>query len=82
MQAPAYSFDPDTVMGHVCDDAWKEVQRRLVLDSDHRGLRRLVALRVMAAVVVGQRDPARLKAIALDALTVEPGNPHDSAVGA
>jgi hypothetical protein len=70
MQTPAYSFDPDTValMGQVCDVAWNEVQSRLVLDLDHRELRRLVALRVMAAVVVGQRDPARLKAIALDVL--------------
>lgn len=76
MQTPAYSFDPDTValMGHVCDFAWNKVQSRLVLDLDHRELRRLVALRVMAAVVVGQRDPARLKAIALDVLDGRTGS--------
>ena len=72
MQLPSLSFDPDTVtlVGRVCDEAWEEARSRLGLPAgmDARGLRDFVAVRLMAAVAVGQRDPERLKAIALDAL--------------
>jgi hypothetical protein len=72
MQLPPDGFDPDTVamMGRVCDEAWREAERRLSLTSaaDTSGLRDVVALRVMAAVANGERDQIRLKAIALDAL--------------
>jgi hypothetical protein len=72
MQLPSQSFDAETValMGRAVDDALAEAQDRLSLPQrgDPTELRKLVAVRVMAAVVVGQRDPERLKAIALDAL--------------
>ncbi len=72
MQLPSLSLDPDTVslVGRVCDEAWEEARSRLGLPAgiDARGLRNFVAVRLMAAVAVGQRDPERLKAIALDAL--------------
>jgi hypothetical protein len=72
VQLPPQSFDAETVamMGRVCDEAWEEARSRLPFPNaaDTSGLRNLVAARVMAAVAVGQRNPERLKAIALDAL--------------
>jgi hypothetical protein len=72
VQLPPQAFDPETVamMGRVCDEAWNEARSRLAFPEagDASGLREVVALRVMAAVAVGQRNPERLKAIALDAL--------------
>jgi hypothetical protein len=72
MQLASHSFDAETVamMGRVCDEAWEEAQFRLSssLAGDQSHLRNLVAARVMAAVVIGQKDPERLKAIALEAL--------------
>ena len=71
MQLPPSSFDPETValMGRAVDGALKEAQNRLSLPqtADATELRNLVAVRVMAAVAVGQRNPERLKAIALEA---------------
>jgi hypothetical protein len=68
MQFPQTSFDNDSValMGRVCDEVWREVQAGAALPADEV-LRELTA-RVMAAVAAGERDPARLKAIALDAV--------------
>jgi hypothetical protein len=72
MQLPPHSFDAETValMGSVVDEAWEEAQSRLSLPTaaDPSELRNLVAVRVMAAVAIGQKDPERLKAIALEAL--------------
>ena len=72
MQLPPDGFDPDTVamMGRVCDEAWREAERRLSLTSaaDTSGLRDVVALRVMAAVANGERNPDRLRLLALAAL--------------
>jgi hypothetical protein len=72
VQLPPQSFDPDTVamMGRVCDDAWNEASRWLSLApmGDPSGLRETLALRVMAAVAHGVRDPQRLRLIALEAL--------------
>ena len=72
MQLPSHAFDAETVVliGHACDEAWEEAQFRLSLPQagDTSQLRSLVVSRVMAAVIVGQKDPERLKAIALDAL--------------
>ena len=70
MQLPPHSFDAETVamMGRVCDEAWEQARSRLSSPTaaDPTGLRNLVAVRVMAAVAIGQRNP--LKAIALEAL--------------
>ena len=66
------NFDSDSValMGCVCDEAWREVQATVAfptpMDSDH--FLRELAIRVMAAVAAGERDPGRLKAIALDGI--------------
>ena len=72
MQLPPLAFDAETValMGRVCDEAWEEVQFRFSIlhTGDTSQLRSLVVSRVMAAVIVGQKDPERLKAIALETL--------------
>jgi hypothetical protein len=72
MQLPPQSFDPDTVamMGRVCDSAWNEAGRWLSFApmGDASGLRETMALRIMAAVAHGERDPLRLRLIALEAL--------------
>ncbi len=60
-------LDPETValMGRVCDSAWNEAQRWLSLApmGDGSGLRETMALRIMAAVAHGERDPQRLRLI-------------------
>lgn len=67
---PGSSFDHEMValMGRVCDDAWREVQNRMFFPSpwDAEAFRQQLATRVMAAVVDGERDAARLKTIALE----------------
>ncbi len=72
MQLPPSSFDPETValMGRVCDDAWSEAQSWLSLApvGDATGFRAMLAPRVMAAVANGERDPQRLRLVALSAL--------------
>jgi hypothetical protein len=72
MQLPPHSFEPElvTLMGSVVDEAWEEAQCRLSFPTaaDPTELRNLVAVRVMAAVANGLKDPERLKAIALEAL--------------
>ena len=72
MQLPPRSFDAETVtmMGRISDEAWHEAQSRLSAPEtgDPSGLRNLVALRIIAAVSNGERDPGRLRAIALEAL--------------
>jgi hypothetical protein len=64
------SFDSETValMGRVCDTAWQELQRRLNACSDPIHVHTLMALRVIHAVADGERDPERLKVIALRAI--------------
>jgi hypothetical protein len=72
MQLPPHSFEPELValMGSVVDEAWEEAHCRLSFPDavDLTGLRNLVALRVMAAVANGERDPERLRLMALAAL--------------
>ena len=75
MRFPASNFDPDSValMGSVCDDAWREIQRAIFFPTseDAREFRSELALRVMAAVAGGIRDRTQLRAIALDALETD-----------
>jgi hypothetical protein len=72
MQLAPEAFDPATVamMGRVCDGAWDQATNRLSLFSarESTGLRNVLALRVMAAVANGERDPDRLRLIGLAAL--------------
>ena len=65
MQLPPSSFDPETIalMGRAVDDALEEAQNRLSLPQtvDPTELSNLVAVRVMAAVAIGQKDPSVLR---------------------
>jgi hypothetical protein len=64
------NFDCETValMGRVCDDAWRDLQATMFfpLPSDAEETLHRIAARIMAAVAEGERDPTRLKAIAMD----------------
>lgn len=66
---PNSSFDPETLslMDRALAAAWREVESRSVVGGDpgKAGIRRALALRIMAAVRVGQRDPERLRQVAL-----------------
>jgi len=65
------NFDPDTVslMGRTCDEAWEQLISTIYIPlPDVRDVRNGMAIRVMAAVSAGERDPARLKTIALDSV--------------
>jgi hypothetical protein len=66
---PHLSFDPETVsvMGLALDAAWAEVERSTTVRAapEKAGIRRALALRIMAAVRAGQRDPDRLRDVAL-----------------
>jgi hypothetical protein len=70
MLLPQNAFDAETValMGRVCDEAWQEVQCVMFFPSrqDSDEVLRLLTSRVMSAVVAGERDPSRLRAIALE----------------
>ncbi len=69
MQVFQPNFDSETIvlMGRVCDELWQEVSARTLFISLPVELeaRRRMALRVMAAVAGGERDPLRLRAIGL-----------------
>lgn len=63
------AFDPETVsiMGRALEDAWSEFESRSIVgaEAEKTGIRRALALRIMSAVRVGQRDPERLRQVAL-----------------
>ena len=63
------AFDPETVtlMGRALDEAWAEIEATTWVRAEpaKSGIRRALALRIMAAVRVGQRDPQRLRDVAL-----------------
>ena len=68
------AFDPETlsIMGRALEEAWAEFETRGLVrpapdknEPDKTGIRRALALRIMAAVRVGQRDPDRLRDVAL-----------------
>jgi hypothetical protein len=64
----AFDHHSVTLMGQVCDDAWRDVIKSPVFNSEpaQHEARRLMVERVMAAVVDGERDPDRLRIIALN----------------
>lgn len=72
MQVTQSNFDSDSValMGRVCDEAWCELRAKIFfpLPADSDAFLHQMAARVMAAVSMGERDPIRLKAIAMDGL--------------
>ncbi len=62
------AFDPELVamMGRALDEAWAEVEARgwVRAEPEKTGIRRALALRIISAVRVGQRDPQRLRDVA------------------
>lgn len=75
MSANKSYFDSESVllMGRVCDEAWRElvdVTLFISADSEEKARRRM-ASKVLEAVAAGERDPARLKAFAFEALAAE-----------
>jgi hypothetical protein len=68
---PCDCFDAETLglMTNAFDAAWEEVGFALASNTfDPTGFRRLMALRIMAAVRDGEHDPECLKELALDAI--------------
>ena len=66
---PREHFTPETLdlMTWAFDAAWEEVEFALARqDGNPTALRTLMAVRIMAAVRDGERDPERLKELALD----------------
>ena len=71
MPFPRDCFDPETLglMTKAFDAAWEEVGFALVNeDVTPTALRQKMAVRIMVAVRDGERDPERLKELALDAI--------------
>lgn len=66
---PHRSFDPELVdlMGRALEDAWADIEARngIRAEPEKSGIRRALAVRIMTAVRVGQRDPQRLRDVAL-----------------
>ena len=69
---PANHFDSSTVslMGRVCDDAWIELQKKNFFPTpvNAQSVRSALASRVLDAVNQGERNPERLRSIALEAV--------------
>jgi hypothetical protein len=68
---PVSSFDPETLrlLSRVFDEAWIETQVMLGNKPlDDTAVRSVLTKRIMAAAKGGERDPARLKLIALQAI--------------
>jgi hypothetical protein len=61
-------YEPDViaVMSAAVDDAWAELASKseIRLAPEEAGIRRALALRILAAVSLGQKDSERLKTLA------------------
>ena len=71
MPFPRDCYDPETLclMTKAFDAAWEEVGFALVNeDVTPAALRKIMAVRIMAAVRDGERDPERLKELAIEAV--------------
>ena len=65
------SYGPETfaVLSRAFEEAWVDVQAMVgSRPVDANGLRSALAKRIMAAAAIGERDPRRLKLIAMGAL--------------
>ena len=71
---PIASYNDETLalLKRALDDAWRYAERAMAVrsPSGESAARRLMALRIMAAADVGERDPERLMSAALQ--SVEP----------
>ncbi|WP_072377695.1 hypothetical protein [Hyphomicrobium sp. NDB2Meth4] len=67
MQSSAFDSETLSIMGRALEEAWSEIESRSFVraDPEKAGIRRALALRILAAVRVGQRDPERLRMVAL-----------------
>jgi hypothetical protein len=68
---PGDVFDPETLslLQKAFDAAWEETGFALAReDFDPTAMRTLMAIRIMAAVRDGERDPGRLKEMAVAAI--------------
>lgn len=69
MQALQGNFDCETValMGRACDEAWGQIRETTFFPTpvDTDVFLQKLAVRVMEAVSQGERDPNRLKAVAM-----------------
>ena len=71
MPFPEDCYGPETLglMTQAFDAAWEEAEYALASNTfDPTGLRRLLALKIMAGVRDGEHDPDRLKELALEAI--------------
>jgi hypothetical protein len=67
------SFDPETLtlMTNALQEALRELElgsATSTVDADKDFLKNTLALRIMTAVRMGERDPTRLKMLALNAI--------------
>jgi hypothetical protein len=71
MTFPNDCYDPETLalMTNAFETAWKEAGFTLAMrDVDPTAIRTLMAVRILEAVRGGERDPDRLKELALEAI--------------
>ena len=67
----SYSYDPETldVLTRAFDEAWIDVQKMVgSRPLDPTGLRSVLAKRIITAAATGERDPGRLKLLAVGAV--------------
>jgi hypothetical protein len=65
------SYDPETlaVLTRVFDEAWSDVRAMIGPGPlDPNGIRSALAKRILAGAAAGERDPGRLKLIAVGAI--------------
>ena len=72
----ASAYDPETarLLSEALDGALADLEtsaRLRLLSADRMAIRKALTLRVMAAVQLGQRDPERLRALALEVVGAE-----------
>ena len=69
--SPAASYDPETLglMKRVFNEAWAEIGAIIIAPPlDPNAMRSALANRILAAANKGERDPQRLKLIAIGAI--------------
>jgi hypothetical protein len=64
------NYDPDTIalMTGAFNAAWQEAQERRLTNAPAEAARAMMASTILAAVTNGERDPRRLKNLALRAV--------------
>jgi hypothetical protein len=67
MSHSAFDAEMVAMMGRALDEAWAEFEAKSGVRAEpgKSGIRRALALRILRAVRAGQRDPQRLRDVAL-----------------